>query len=475
MDEQLIPDPVAAAAQACPDQPILSTDDGRRHTGAALDRIVARRAGMLVTAGLGDGTRVGIAITDRFEAAITALAGIRAGAVVAPLDPTARTDSVTSRIDHGDIDALVTDVPNLVLSAEVPRLDPEELTWGDPLAGDPVDPEQSVTLMFTSGTTGEPRPVVHTAANHAAASAAAVDGLGLDTDDRWYVPLGLHHMGGFAPLTRCLPEGMQVVISAETGRDDLFDRITETSATVASVVPTMVHRAVEADEPCPSSLRCLLVGGAPLREPLFRRARTKHLPVWASYGLTETVGQVATATPMGRDRHPGTVGRPLPGIEVDIINDDGDLVDTGESGRIVVEGPTVSPSVGEPATDGRRFLTSDVGRLDETGRLWVHGRVDDAIQTGGKLVHPERVAEVLVAQPGVEDAAVVGRPDPEWGERVVAVVVDDGTSGGTLTASCRDQLPAHAVPKAVHRVDEIPRTVSGTIDRAALRLLLDDT
>lgn len=467
MARSSVPDPVGTAAAAHADRTVLATDDDRHLTGGELAGLVGARAGALRAAGVAPGERVAVARDDRLAACVDLLAVIRAGGVAAPVNP---GSDVVNRLERGGLTTLLTDIDALggLVGTSVTLLT-------DPPAGEPVGPEaipadRAVSLVFTSGSTGEPTPVVHTAGNHAAASEAAVERLDLSPFDRWYDPLGLHHMGGFAPLTRCLPVGVPVVVSDEPGPTDLLARIDATGATVASVVPTMVHRALETEATVPAQLRCLLVGGAPLREALYRRARARELPVWASYGLTETMGQVATARPAERDAHPDTVGRPLAGVEVRIVGEDGRQRPPGEPGTIHVSGPTVSP---QRATDrgapAPGLLTGDVGHLDEAGRLWVHGRRDGAIQTGGEVVFPHRVEAVLAMHPTVDDAAVFGVDDPRWGERVVAVVAGEAPEADALGAWCRDHLPAHAVPKTFAVVDGVPRTVSGTVDVAALR------
>lgn len=464
-------DPVAIAAERWPDRVVLETDAGVRFTASDLEVTVAERAGRLRDTGVEVGTRVAITTADRLEACLDILAVIRAGGVAAPFDP----DRAVSpdRLTRAGIECAID--PSGRIDASIPDVDPAAVSSTvDPLDPTPIPADRPISLVFTSGTTGRPRPIVHTAANHDAAGEATIDHLGLDTTDRWFVPLGLHHMGGFAPLTRCLPNGIVVTVSETLAPADLAERIDRCESTVASVVPTMLYRLVEANAAVPPSLRCLLVGGAPLREPLFQRARDDNWPVWASYGLTETIGQVTTATPAERDTHPGTVGTPLPGVAIRILDDDGASRPAGGSGRIEIRSPTVSPSVGEAEGDGMVYETADIGHIDADGRLWVHGRVDDAIHSGGEVIFPQRIEGVIAAHPAVEDAAVVGLADLEWGERAVAAIVTDGVDHAVITEWCRERLAPFEVPKAVVTVDSIPRTVSATVDRRALKTRLVD-
>lgn len=465
-------DLVATAADRWPERTVLASDEGRSATATALDETVGRRAGALIDAGVAEGDRVGICRADRWATVIDIFALMRLNAVAAPVDPNAGLERLSALVDAGSLTHLVVEDARNV-PAPVTAIDTAALVNGERIGGRPRPADQPSSLLFTSGTTGEPTPVIHTAANHEAAAANAVAGLDLDRHDRWYDPLGLHHMGGFAPLVRCLPHGIQVVISDEVAPSTYLECADDTGATVVSVVPTMVHDALERGDRPPPSLDCLLVGGAPLRESLFRRARAAGYPVWPSYGLTETIGQVATATPGERERHPGTVGRPLPGSSVTILDETGANRPPGIPGRIAVTAGTVSPERGTPVSNGWQLITADIGEVDDEGRLWVHGRQDDAIQTGGTLVFPASVEAVLLEHPTVTDAAVFGLPDDRWGERVTAAVVGERIDPAAIDEHARSQLDPPAIPKAIHQVDDIPRTVSGTVDRTALIERLD--
>jgi O-succinylbenzoic acid--CoA ligase len=193
--------------------------------------------------------------------------------------------------------------------------------------------------------------------------------------------------------------------------------------------------------------------------------------------MTETASQIATATPAQAFAHEGTVGQPLVVTDVSVLDETGAPCAPGERGELVVDGPTVTPGylddVRTSAAFGDRGLhTGDVGYRDEAGRLWVLNRRDDRIVTGGENVDPGEVVAVLRAHPRVESAAVVGVPDDEWGERVAALVVPSGDTeptGDEIEAHCRERLAGFKVPRTIAFAAELPRTVSGTVDRDAVR------
>lgn len=466
-------DPVTAGMDRRPTHPAIVCTDGRSYTFEELDAIVGTYASGLEAAEVTNETAIAVSHTDRITAVKLLLAIIRAGGVATPIDPSADLDTVEDRIHRGAVEVLLTDIERFQ-SVPCDTIAPASLQDTGTLSGTTIPADRSVTQLFTSGSTGDPKPIVHTARNHRAASIGAVERLDLGEDDRWFDPLGLHHMGGFAPVLRCLPEGLTVSLTESRGPGDWLDLIDETESSIASVVPTMLYRELEGAVAVPDQLRCILVGGAPLRESLYRRARAAELPIWASYGLTETVGQVATATPDERDEHPGTVGRPLLDTQLNILDEDGTEVATNTPGRIVVEGPTVSESVATSTTNGARLETNDIGQLDEADRLWIFGRVDHAIHTGGETVHPHRIEEVIADHPAIDDVAVVGMTDPEWGELVVAAIVSDASIDHTdIKRWAGDRLRPSEVPKTSITVESIPRTISGTIDRDILRERLE--
>lgn len=332
-------------------------------------------------------------------------------------------------------------------------------------SGDPA------AVLWTSGTSGRPRGVLLSAQGLGRSAMGSRDRLGLGPDDRWYASLSPAHVGGLALVTRAALLGSALVATGSFGVDELSRLVDEGAVTHASLVPTMLLRLLDQrhDRPPPPTLRCLLVGGAACPVPLVERALAAGFPVALTYGLTEATSQVATAPPDLVRRKPGTVGPPLDGVELRVA----------ASGEILVRGSTVAAGLvgtDEPLTDAGGWLaTGDLGRLDDEGHLWVTGRGSDRIVTGGVNVDPAAVEAVLVAHPAVAEAAVVGLPDPEWGERVEAAVVTDGVhvlDAEAVRVWARERLGGPRTPKRVTAVDALPRNANGKVDRAAVRRML---
>ena len=219
----------------------------------------------------------------------------------------------------------------------------------------------------------------------------------------------------------------------------------------------MLSRLLDAEVDV-GALRCLLLGGGPAPQALIDRALEAGAPVTPTYGLTEAASQVATMSPGEVRSKPGSVGPPILTTEVRIADD----------GVICVRGPSVAPKV---AGEEGWLRTNDVGRLDDDGYLYVLGRADEVILSGGENVSPEEVEDVLLEHPAVSDAGVAATDDPEWQQAVVArVVLGDGreVSEAELRDFCRERLAGFKVPKAIKFVTELPRNAQGKLLRREL-------
>ena len=324
-----------------------------------------------------------------------------------------------------------------------------------PLGGDQFElrldhpPEAVHTVIRTSGTTGEPKRVELTHANHAAAAAAAADAVGAEPGDRWLCPLPLHHVGGLNILVRSAIQGMTAVVHQRFDAGRVRAVLEAGDVTLVSLVPTMLARLRDAGLGTAPGLRAVVLGGGPVPAGLLDWAASAGIPVTPVYGMTETCSQVVAGIP----------GRVLRGAELRISH----------RGEILVRGEMVAR--GALAPDGW-LHTGDRGRLDEQGLLHVEGRIKELIVTGGENVAPLEVEQVLLAHPAVADAGVAGLPDPTWGEAITAyVVLSTPVADGELDAWSRDRLEPFKVPKAIHTVSELPRNAAGKLLRDRLEPL----
>jgi len=312
-------------------------------------------------------------------------------------------------------------------------------------------PAGTFAIVFTSGSTAEPKAVVVSRRAAVAAAAASAARLGWHDDDRWLVALPLAHVGGLAIVVRSLIARRPIVLA---GGGDLAGTIERHRVTLASLVPTQLEALVERGWRPPAHLRAILVGGAAAPAALIERALALGLPVLTTYGMTETFGQVATARP-GERLPPDAIGRPLPGVGIT----------AGTRARpapVVVDSPARCAYLGDDASGP--VVTADLGFVED-GLLYVVGRADDVIITGGENVHPLAVEAALARVPGVARVCVFGVPDDRWGQLVAAAIVaGDGFDAGALDRAIAGLAP-HLRPRRVRVVDSLPLGPTGKVDR----------
>lgn len=423
------------SARSAPDRLAIRTAEGDL-TCAELHAGAERAARRLAALGVGAADRVATTLPPGRDFAELLHAMPRLGAVLVPLNTRLAAAERQAQID-----------------VAAPRVVVEEQLSGDE-AGvtllDELDPGGPFTVLFTSGSTARPKPVVLTYANHAASAAAADANLPLSPDDRWLCVLPLFHVGGLAVLIRSAIAGSAAVVHDGFQVHAVRASLETGEATLASFVPTMLRRLYAAGLERAPALRAALLGGGPIPRDLLERSAELGIPVLPTYGMTETASQVVTGA------RGDLAGRPLPGVELRI----------GDAGEVLVRGPMVS--AGALAADGW-LHTGDRGRIDADGRLHVEGRLKDVIVTGGENVAAAEVEEALLAHPAVDDAGVAPRPDPEWGEVVVAhVVLSAAATDAELEAHCRERLGGYKVPRAFVRHPELPRNAAGKLLRGLL-------
>lgn len=341
----------------------------------------------------------------------------------------------------------------------------------------PFDVLEGGWLLWTSGSTGTPRGVVLDRAAFRASARASALRLGLDRADCWIASLSPAHVGGLALLLRARDIGCSLVAPGPFDPEVFSSFLDDERVTHASLVPVQLERVLEVrgDRPFQDGLRTVLLGGAAASPELLARAVEARIPVASTWGMTEAASQVATAPPPLVSEKAGTVGPPLDGLKVRRDPESGELAVRGSTmARGEFQGTGLAPT---PLVDPEGwYWTGDVGRVDDDGHLWITGRISERIVSGGVTVEPGEVESVLTADRRVREAAVVGLPDPEWGERPVALVVPEGPASPTLpdelSRDLRGLLSPAKRPREVRVARELPRTSTGKVDRAAVRELL---
>ncbi|MEN8233373.1 MAG: AMP-binding protein [Actinomycetota bacterium] len=418
MTETRVPDWVKTWATVAPDSPALLSDD-ESWTYAELDAQADQSALALLEQGIGSGSLLRFPSSATPETIVSLVGGRRSGATL------------------------------LAVPAERDNPPTESMP-------------QAYAVVATSGSGGHSRVVILTEGNVLAAVAASQKRIGNDESDRWLLCLPLHHIAGLSVIWRSFAAGGSVLIHDRFDGDRAAAALKNGDATIASLVPTMLHRILRADPGPYRGVKAVLLGGAPAGTDLVGRALDAGLPILQTYGMTEACSQVATVAPGEANEARGTAGRPLDGVVVTI-----------DGGEILVDGPAVSPGyLGEPPREGP-FRTGDLGRFDHDGRLIVEGRIGGVIVTGGENVHPSTVEAALEGHPAVGAAVVLGVEDEEWGEIVTAVIEAPTDAVASIAAHAERHLARHAMPKRWVTVDTVPLLANGKPDRPAVRELLD--
>jgi o-succinylbenzoate---CoA ligase len=383
---------------------------------------------VVAAAGLPRRARVGLALPPGVDYVVALHACLLAGALVVPIDPR------LTEAERPAVDLLFGE--HLLVEQEVAAVH---------------DLDAPAILVHTSGTTSAPKPIRLTYGNWLWSALGSAVALGVDPDERWLCTLPLSHVGGLSILLRSAIYGTTAVVHERFETQRVLQALQQPDGpTVVSLVPTTLARLLDAGLQQPPALRWALLGGAPLPPALIARAEAAGVRVAPTYGLTEACSQVATA------------GVPLFCTRVELDPQDGE---------ILVAGPTLSPDA-RTDQDGR-LHTGDLGAFDDDGLLRIVGRKADTIVTGGENVAPAEVEAVLEAHPAVLEAAVVARPDDEWGEAVVALIRPRDPAAppaeADLRAHCAAHLARFKLPKAyITRIEPLPRTPSGKLVRRGL-------
>lgn len=463
-------------AEVHPDRLALVTPTGR-WTFRELDAGVARLAGILADLGIDAGDRIAYHLRAEAEQVLLVHALTRLGAVLVPLNTRLKDEELAPIIHNADPSWLISEHGNLPAMggarqralAEILKRTPSDLRPGGVLNFSDLH-----ALVYTSGTTGRSKGVELTVGNQWwSAVGFALNG-GLSDEDRWLHVMPLFHVGGLTILFRSVIHGSAVVLEPRFEAARAYDMMRQEEVTLVSVVPTMVHRLLELGRPAPASLRLMLLGGAPASPELVERARDNGYPVVPTFGMTETCSQVVTLDVDAGDDHGAASGHPNLPTEIRITKD-GHAVPANDLGEIWVKSPSVArgywrnlEATQETFVNGW-LRTGDIGKLDQRGYLVVTDRLKDLIIRGGENISPREVEDQLGRMPGIDDAAVFGLPDPEWGQRVAAAIVSrQNLSPDDLTKFLSNRLASYKIPSVYFRLTEIPRNASGKILRTKL-------
>jgi malonyl-CoA/methylmalonyl-CoA synthetase len=475
----------------------LQTDSGQSYTYKDIDQESARLANFLIGLGIATGDRVSVQVDKSPAALALYLACLRGGFVFHPLNPGYQPAELEYFLDNAAPSIVVCDSGNedviRTLATQsgithVLTLDGDGggslIDESRPASSDPIlvqrDGDDLAALLYSSGTTGVPKGIMLTHGNLLSNTDSLLQAWEFSEQDRLLHALPIFHVHGLFVAIGC------VLLSGASMRWlNAFDAATVINGlpecTVMMGVPTYYTRllnetAFTAD--VTGNVRVFISGSAPLLEETFVafEERTRHR-ILERYGMTET--NMNTSNPLHGERKPGTVGPPLPGVEVRVVDDVGDELPVDEIGNLQVRGANVfvgywqmPDKTAEDIADDGFFNTGDKGLIDEDGYVSIVGRAKDLVITGGLNVYPKEVELFIDDLNGVKESAVIGVPHSDFGEAVVAVVVRTGETSideRSVIASAKESLANFKVPKRVVFVDELPRNSMSKVQKNILR------
>jgi malonyl-CoA/methylmalonyl-CoA synthetase len=476
--------------------------DGREHSYADVDKISARFANTLISLGIQPGDRVAAQVEKSLCAFFLYLGALRAGAVFLPLNTAYTGAELAYFLGDAEPEVFVCDPAKAAELAPVAeKADCTLVTMGGHRSGAlpegtlvgrmqtastrfrtvPRGADDLAAILYTSGTTGRSKGAMLIHENLWSNAATLCDYWRFTPDDVLLHALPIYHTHGlFTSANTVMAAGSSMIFLPRFDADEVITWLPR--ATSMMGVPTFYTRLLDRPDftrELVAHMRLFTSGSAPLLAETHKQfeERTGHR-ILERYGMTET--NMNTSNPYDGERRAGTVGFPLPGVEVRIAEpESGAPVATGDTGMIEVKGPNVfkgywqnPEKTAEEFRDDGFFITGDLGMIDEQGYVTIVGRAKDLIISGGFNVYPKEVEEAIDDLDGIEESAVVGVPHPDFGEGVIAVVVPENgadISEEAVIGSLKDKLARFKQPKHVYVVDALPRNSMGKVQKKELR------
>ncbi len=444
-----------------------------------------RLALLLAAHGLTRGDRLGFYLVNRIEIVDLWIACMTLGVIVVPINVLYKEREIRHIVSDAEPVAVVTTVPQIadlpdgVVAWDIEKLMADAAALPDMRPFEPVTADSPAALVYTSGTTGASKGAVLTHGNFAANALAVAESWKVTSGDRYLAALPLFHVHGLGNgIQTWLAVGCHMKLVARFDYATAADLFESYRPTLFFGVPTMYVRlldvAGERARGIGKTARLFVSGSAPLPAHVHDAFRAKYgQMILERYGMTETL--MNAGNPYEGERRPGTVGLPFPNVSIRIVAEDGGEVGADETGELWVRGPNVcdgywrKPQATAAAFVDGWFRTGDIGKRSADGYITLEGRRSDLIISGGFNIYPREIEEILLEQPGVREATVVGVADGVRGEVPVAYVVADASfDAAAALAHLRTQFASFKIPRAIVRVDSLPRTALGKVQKHLL-------
>ncbi len=467
-------------------------------TFSELERLSAQMANLLLEQGLNAGDRVAVQVEKSPEALALYLAVLRAGGVYLPLNTAYMPDELAYFVGNAEPGIVVATQRQMPVFQQIRHdtgcvfqmltleadgggsLTTAAQVHAETFASVERDDSDIAAILYTSGTTGRPKGAMISHGNLSSNARVLGEYWGWQKDDVLLHALPIFHVHGlFVACNISLSQGTEMIYLSRLDIDEMIRQLP--ASTVLMGVPTFYTRLLadpRFDSELVKNMRLFVSGSAPLLEETFAEfeARTGH-QILERYGMTET--GMNTSNPLNGERLPGTVGFPLPGTSVRIVDADGKVLAANEVGSLQVKGPNVfagywrmpEKTASEFSSDGY-FITGDLGKIDDQGYVSIVGREKDLIISGGYNIYPKEVEMVLNEIDGVLESAVFAFKDKDFGEGVAAAIVTDGSASVTDTAIkgiCKGRLAGYKLPRKIVMLEELPRNTMGKVQKNILR------
>ncbi|MCE7997691.1 MAG: o-succinylbenzoate--CoA ligase [Rhodobiaceae bacterium] len=482
----------------------VETESGRRFTYAELDARCNKTANMLSDQGVKPGDRVALLMMNGVEFMESFFAIAKIGAVCVPLNWRLTPDELCFILKDSGAKTLVfssdfaeavedihgrgsdaTDISRWISVGERTAIADDYDALHDaasdsrPAIG--ANEDDMLFIMYTSGTTGLPKGAVHTHNSTLWGSLTSLATSDMQQKDRYLLVLPLFHVGALSPLIACVHGGGTSVIMRGFDLDAMWTNIEAEKITTMLAVPAMLNFMLLSpakDTADYSSLRWVMSGAAPVPVTLIETYAGMGIEIHQVYGLTETCGPSCLISPDDAMAKAGSTGKAFFHTNVRVVDSDGNDIKAGEVGEVLVSGKHImkeywnrADATSETIVDGW-LHTGDLATVDEDGFVYIQDRIKDMIISGGENIYPAEIENVLLAHPKIQDCAVIGQQNQQWGEVCLAVVVreDDSLTEADVMKHCDGKLARYKLPKGVEFIDAIPRNPTG---KALKRILRD--
>ncbi|MFH1484587.1 MAG: long-chain-fatty-acid--CoA ligase [Chloroflexota bacterium] len=498
----------------CPDRPAIIFEDKKTSFADLKDR-VNRLANGMAKLGVKKGDRVALVQVNTNQCVETYFAVAKLGALYVPLNFRARANELTYMLNTAEasllfvgeryIDMVDAMRPELHSVQHYMSLDGKQdgyLFYEDVIASNPADDvfteiadEDTTILMYTAGTTGFPKGVM---LSHNSFSIYVMDNVtpaDPELEERNILTVPLYHVAGIQAMMAAIYGGRTLIMERQFDPKEWMQLVEKEKANRAMMVPTMLKQLMDHPDFGKhdlSSLRVITYGAAPMPLEVIKKALQifRNTRFINAFGQTETASTITMLAPEDhviegteeekekKLKRLASIGKPMPDVEMKVVDENGAEVPPGEVGEIVARGPRVmsgywrDPDKTAKTMKSGWIYTGDMGYKDEDGYFFLAGRATDMIIRGGENISPEEVEAVLQSNPKIDEAAVIGVPDPDWGEKVMAVVVlkkGEKATAQDITEYARARLASYKKPELIEFVNELPRNPMGKVLKRVLR------